>query len=294
MATLDLLVVLADFPGITLREKLLLAEKLDNIEDIEVISNMEGLGALIGRAPKKPPPLREELQALSSVRMRAMGSYGIRFSSFYMDDYPPLLREIYDPPFGIFYRGGLPDASKPLVSVVGTRHPSGDGIAAAYSLSEDLGKKDVPVVSGLAIGIDAAAHKGNIAGGGLSVAVLACGVDILYPRANATLAGKLLEAGGCILSEYPPGAEPLKYRFPRRNRIISGLSRSVIVVEAPEKSGALITADFALEQGRDLLVHGVSLNSKRNAGGRRLYDEGAQAVSSAADVFAAWDERLKG
>ena len=288
MARLELLLVLADFPAITLREKLLLAEKLDNIEDIEVISTIEGLSSLIGRAPKKVPSSRETLQSLSMKRIKAMERYGIRFAYLYSDEYPPLLREIYDPPFGIFYRGALPDASKPLVSVVGTRSPSGDGLQAAYSLSEDLGKNGVSVVSGLAFGVDAAAHRGNIAGGVPTVAVLACGVDILYPRGNAVLAGKLLEAGGCILSEYPPGTEPLKFRFPRRNRIISGLSRSVVVVEAPEKSGALITADFALEQGRDLLVHGATLNSKRNAGGRKLHDDGAQAVLSASDVFAAW------
>ena len=288
MANLELLMVLADFPAITLREKLLLAEKLDNIEDIEVISTLEGLSSFIGRVPKKVPPSRDALQLLSEKRMRAMGRYGIRFSSFYMDEYPPLLREIYDPPFGIFYRGALPDASKPLVSIVGTRSPTGDGLQAAYSLSEDLGKNGISVVSGLAFGVDAAAHRGNIAGAAPTVAVLACGVDILYPRGNATLAGKLLEAGGCILSEYPPGTEPLKFRFPRRNRIISGLSRSVVVVEAPEKSGALITADCALEQGRDLFVHGATLNSKRNAGGRKLHNDGAMAVMSASDVFAAW------
>ena len=288
MASLELLVVLADFPAITLREKLLLAEKLDNIEDIEVISTIEGLSFLIGRALKKAPPSRDALRSLSERRVRTMGRYGMRFASYYMDEYPPLLREIYDPPFGIFYRGALPDASKPLVSIVGTRSPTGDGLQAAYSLAEDLGKNGVSVVSGLAFGVDAAAHRGNIAGGAPTTAVLACGVDILYPRGNATLAGKLLEAGGCILSEYPPGTEPLKFRFPRRNRIISGLSRSVVVVEAPEKSGALITADFALEQGRDLLVHAATLNSKRNAGARKLHDEGAHAVASASDVFASW------
>ncbi len=288
MAPVELLVILADFPGLTLREKLLLAEKLDNIEGLAVLSSIERLAILIERAPKYQPPSCEDLKAESEKRMGAMRRFGIRFVHFLSEEYPPLLREIYDPPFGLFYRGTLPDTAKPLVSIVGTRSPSGDGITAAYSLSEDLGKNGVSVVSGLAFGIDASAHRGNIAGGGLSAAVLACGVDILYPRGNAVLAGKLLESGGCILSEYPPGIQPLKYRFPRRNRIISGLSRSVIVIEAPEKSGALITADFALEQGRDMFVHGATLNSKRNAGGRKLHEQGAQAVSSAFDVFSAW------
>ncbi len=288
MAPVELLVILADFPGLTLREKLILSEKLDSIDGLEVISSIDSLASMISRAPKRKPPSCDSLKAESERRMNAMRRFGIKFANFFSEEYLPLLREIYDPPFGLFYRGMLPDGEKPLVSVVGTRRPTGDGITAAYSIAEDLGQNGISVVSGLASGVDASAHRGNIAGGGLSLAVLACGVDIFYPRGNAVLAGKLLEAGGCILSEYPPGAQPLKYRFPRRNRIISGVSRSVIVVEAPEKSGALITADFALEQGRDMFVHGATLDSRRNAGGKKLYEQGAQAVLSACDVFSAW------
>ena len=289
MAPFEILVVLTDFPGLTEAEKLFLSEKLDNIEDLAVLSSIEGLVSLTGRIPKKQPPERHVLEALIEARIKGMERSGIRFVHFYSDDYPPLLREIYDPPSGLFYRGRLPETGKPLVSVVGTRSPSGDGVSAAFSLSEDLGRHGVSVVSGLAFGIDAFAHRGNISGGGFSVAVLACGVDILYPRGNSCLAGKILESGGCILSEYPPGVPPLKYRFPRRNRIISGIARSVIVVEAPEKSGALITADFALDQGRDMFVYAGTLDSRRNFGGRNLHAQGAPAVSSAFDIFSAWD-----
>jgi len=120
------------------------------------------------------------------------------------------------------------------------------------------------------------------------VAVLACGVDTVYPRSNACLAARMVDAGGCLLSEYPPGESPLKYRFPGRNRIISGLARSVLVVEAPEKSGALITADFALEQGRDLFVCADTLGSPRGGGTRHLCEQGAPAVTSAADILVTW------
>lgn len=288
MAPTEILLLLVDFPGLTNAEKLFLCEKLDNREDLAVLSSIEGIAHLIRRVPKKRPPEKDALEAVLETRLKTMERFGIRFAGFFSDAYPPLLREIYDPPFGLFYRGVLPDVEKPLVSIVGTRTPSGDGVAAAFSLAEDLGRHGVSVVSGLAFGIDAFAHKGNVAGGGFSAAVLACGVDILYPRGNARLAGKIIESGGCVLSEYPPGYPPLKYRFPRRNRIISGMTRSVVVVEAPEKSGALITADFALEQGRDMFVHAGTLDSRRNHGGRNLHFQGAAAVSSASDVFSAW------
>jgi DNA processing protein len=140
----------------------------------------------------------------------------------------------------------------------------------------------------LARGIDAFAHRGCVEALGKSVAVLACGLDRIYPRSNATLAGRLLESGGCVIGEYPPGEEPLKFRFPERNRIIAGLARSVVVIEAPEKSGALITADFALEQGKDLFVFSGTLDSPRGAGTKRLAFDGAPAVSSAREVLASW------
>ena len=159
---------------------------------------------------------------------------------------------------------------------------------AAFSLGLDAGKTGVAVVSGLARGIDAAAHQGNSTGGGPSVAVLGCGIDRVYPVSSMPAAKRLLETGGCIISEYGTGILPLKYNFPERNRIISGIARAVVVVEAPEKSGALITADFALEQGRDLFVHGSCLNTGINGGCRRLKSEGAEEVYGGADILTSW------
>lgn len=120
------------------------------------------------------------------------------------------------------------------------------------------------------------------------MAVLACGPEMIYPRSNKKLAANILESGGCILSEYAPGTEPLSYRFPERNRIISGLSRSVLIVEAPKKSGALITADFALEQGRDVYVCSLLLNSLQNEGSKALYEQGAFAIKSMDDILHDW------
>lgn len=209
--------------------------------------------------------------------------------TFYLDpDYPPLLREIHDPPFLLFYRGRLPDPTKPLLAIVGTRRPSGCGRKAAFALGLDAGRHGISVVSGLASGIDYSAHKGNLAGRGLSVGVLGCGIDRIYPTSSIRTAHEMVLSGGCVLSEYGTGVPPLRYHFPERNRIISGLARSVVVVEAPERSGALITADFALEQGRDLLVHSGCLEVGINQGCRRLRFDGADAVGSAAAVLRIW------
>ncbi|HEQ71848.1 MAG TPA: DNA-protecting protein DprA, partial [Spirochaetia bacterium] len=170
--------------------------------------------------------------------------------TFYNDsEYPALLKEIYDPPLVLFHQGHLPEADRPKVAVVGTRRPTSGGLKAAYRLGRELARAGVWVISGLAIGIDRAVQQGTVAGGGSTAAVVGNGIGTVYPRSSRNLAVALLKAGGSVISEYPPGVPPHKYHFPARNRIISGLADAVVVVEAPEKSGALITADYALEQG---------------------------------------------
>ena len=203
-------------------------------------------------------------------------------------DYPPLLREIYDPPYLLFYRGVLPQQGTPALAAVGTRYPTGRGRKTAFGFGLEAGRAGVSIVSGLARGIDVAAHEGNTEGGGASVGVLGCGIDSIYPGSSISAAKRILETGGCIISEYGTGVLPLKYHFPERNRIVSGIARGVVVIEAPEKSGALITADFALEQGRDLYVHGSCLGTGISGGCRRLKSEGAEEVSGVADILSSW------
>jgi DNA processing protein len=212
----------------------------------------------------------------------------IRVISQWDPDYPPQLREIYDPPLILYARGELPDPAAPLISIVGTRRPTGTGIKSSYRLALELALNGVPVVSGLARGIDGAAHRGALAGGGTTFGVLGCGIDTIYPAEHKSLAGKILESGGGILSEYPPGEPPTKYRFPERNRIISGLARTVVLGQCPEKSGALITANYALDQGRDLLVLRDGTEGGMGKGGRNLIEEGARVVSGAAEVLEEW------
>lgn len=202
--------------------------------------------------------------------------------------FPPQLREIYRPPFGIFVRGKLPDPEHPAVALVGTRVPSGRGIRAAYALAAELSEHGICVVSGLARGIDASAHRGALKGAGKTMAVLPGGIESVYPSSNKMLAASILERGGALLTEYPPFCEIHRYKFPERNRIIAGLSRSCVIIEAPEGSGALITADHALTEGRDVYVHGACIGSSRNAGADALASQGAGIVNNADDIFSDW------
>ncbi|CAA9430895.1 Rossmann fold nucleotide-binding protein Smf possibly involved in DNA uptake [uncultured Rubrobacteraceae bacterium] len=174
---------------------------------------------------------------------------GIRVVTFADEGYPSALAEIPDPPPALFVDGEVPRGL--TVALVGSRKALATGIEAARTLGRALGERGVCVASGLALGIDAAAHEGAVEAGGPTIGVLGCGIDIVYPRSNRLLFGRV-KSGGGIISEYYLGEAPLQWRFPARNRIIAGLSDVVVVVEAPEKSGALITARHALEAGRDV------------------------------------------
>ncbi|MDD5762916.1 MAG: DNA-processing protein DprA, partial [bacterium] len=207
---------------------------------------------------------------------------GIAIIPWGASDYPAALREIPAAPL-VLYRAGKAWTGVEAVAVVGSRAPTGPGREFARVLSGELAAARWTVVSGLARGIDAAAHKGALHALGTTVAVLGCGVDVAYPREHAELRDEILDKGA-VFSEYPPGSLPLPHRFPERNRIVSGLSRGVIVAEAPERSGALITARLALEQGRDVMVVPGNPWFAHTAGSNRLLREGATPVCSIADV----------
>ncbi|MCE5256852.1 MAG: DNA-processing protein DprA, partial [Spirochaetaceae bacterium] len=211
------------------------------------------------------------------------------YVSIFDEGYPPQLRETFHPPFGLFVRGRLPAQDRPSVSVVGTRIASVKGISAAHTLAREISEEGFCVISGLARGIDSSAHRGALKGKGGTVAVLPRGIEAVYPSSNKPLAAAILDDGGALVTEYPLFSSLSKYRFPERNRIIAGLSRSCVVVEAPEKSGALITAEFALSEGRDVYVHSACSGNLRNEGADALALEGAKSISSAADIFADWE-----
>lgn len=200
--------------------------------------------------------------------------------------YPPLLAELYDPPPQLFVRGRAELLGEPAVAVVGARSCSGYGAQVARMLGRELAAARLVVVSGLARGIDGEAHRGALDAGGPTVAVLGCGIDRDYPRTHAGLAERI-RGSGAVVSEYPPGTEPAPWRFPARNRIIAGLCLATVVVEARERSGALITADFALELGREVFAVPGEITAALSAGTNDLLRQGAAPLLSTADVLSA-------
>ncbi len=200
-------------------------------------------------------------------------------------EFPRLLREIYFAPFGIYVKGNPGIFEKTSVSVVGTRKATDDGLETAGKFGRDFGRAGIVVASGLAFGIDSAAHKGCVSAGGKTAAVLACGVDEVYPKTNERLAKEILASGGAIISEYPVGTPPLPHRFIERNRIVSGLSVGVVIIEAPESSGSLATARFASEQNREAFVVPGPAGHRNFSGSHRLIRNGARLVSNAGDVL---------
>lgn len=197
--------------------------------------------------------------------------------------YPQMLKYIPDPPVVLYVRGKLVK-DEVCFSVVGSRRASLYGLDMARKLSMELAKHGVTIVSGLARGIDSKAHLGALEGGGRTIAVLGCGIDIVYPPENRELMDRIIKSGA-VISEYLPGTWPAPFFFPARNRIISGLSRGVAIVEAGARSGSLITADFALEQGRDVFAIPGNINSINSLGTNRLIRDGAIAVTGAGDIL---------
>lgn len=198
--------------------------------------------------------------------------------------YPPLLRELGDAPPILYVRGTLLPEDQRALSMVGTRKATVTGRDTAYNLSKQLVGYGITIISGLAHGIDSAAHRGAIEGGGRTIAVLGCGIDTFYPRDNQKLAMDIIK-NGALISEFPVGTPPEARNFPRRNRVISGLALGVIVVEAPEKSGALITASVAAEQGREVFAIPGNIFNPNSSGTNRLIQDGAKLVMNVDDIL---------
>ncbi len=226
--------------------------------------------------------IRQQYQR--SIDALRRGEYGLLLDS--MPTYPALLARIDDPPPVLFYRGNLACLHQPMLAIVGTRKPSPSARKIAHGFACHLAQSGLWITSGLAQGIDAASHAGALAaGGGRTVAVLGTGIDRCYPTAHQALCEQIVREGGLVLSEFLPGTEPLAHHFPRRNRIVSGLSLGVLVVEAALQSGSLITAKLAAEQGRDVLVVPGHVDNAQVEGSHQLIREGARLVASPAHVL---------
>lgn len=198
--------------------------------------------------------------------------------------YPPLLRTISDPPPVLFVAGDPTCLSQPQLAMVGSRNPTAGGCEHAQAFAADLARAGLLITSGLALGIDAAAHRGALLAGGKTIAVTGNGLDSIYPARNKALAGEVAQHGAMV-SEFPPGTPPLAANFPRRNRIISGLSVGTLVIEAAIRSGSLITARLAAEQGREVFALPGSINNPMAKGCHRLIRDGATLVETSADII---------
>ncbi|HSD09942.1 MAG TPA: DNA-processing protein DprA [Candidatus Binatia bacterium] len=242
----------------------------------------------LARAGLRPEVIREIVgfRRWTEVdeELRRAGDAGADLVSIDEARYPAALRFIHDPPPVLYVRGRLERVDVESIAIVGSRSASPYGLESAERLAGGLAAAGVTVVSGLAIGIDAAAHRGALAAGGRTIAVLGCGIDQVYPARHRALALEMAEAGA-VVSELRIGTPPEPHQFPRRNRLVSGLSLGVVVVEASERSGSLITARLALEQGRDVLAVPGEIGLERTRGSHRLIRQGATLVESARDVL---------
>lgn len=201
-------------------------------------------------------------------------------------EYPEQLRNIYEPPHKLYILGNKEILKQKGIAIVGSRKATEYGKKIAFNISRELSINGINIISGLAIGIDSYAHLGNLNQNiGKTIAVLGSGIDKIYPKENIELAKKIIQSKGCIISEYPAGTKASKLNFPQRNRIISGISKGVLVVEANEKSGALITADFAIEQGREVFAVPGDITKEQSKGCNLLIKDGAKIVLSSQDIL---------
>ncbi len=230
--------------------------------------------------PRKSDVVRE---------MRELDRLGVEAVGLLEDAYPPLLAATPDPPLALFIQGHLSALSRPMsLAVVGSRRASVAGRQLARTLAMDLGRSGFAIISGLAAGIDGCAHRGALDAAAVTVAVMGCGHSHIYPLSHRGLASEIISGSGALVSEYPPSTIPFKANFPERNRIISGLSAAVVVVEATARSGSLITARMALEQGREVLAVPGPVHSGGHGGCHRLIKQGAALIESAVDVLEAF------
>jgi DNA processing protein len=270
-----------DFLGVA--EKCLLVDLFDRSEGLLALRQAD-LECLLRRhlRPLCWDPQAARRQAEADARWLDRRACSVLV--FGQAGYPAWLAAIDEPPFVLFCHGQPPSDRQDLLAVVGTRHPSEPARMAAWELGRECAEADIGLVSGLAQGIDGAAHAGCVLQGGYTVGILAGGIDQVQPRSHRLLVARMIDAGGAVMSEYGPGTLTRKWHFPIRNRIISGLCPAVVVVEAPVKSGALITAQYGLEQGRDVYVHTAGCESFLGTGTSNLAESGAPIIQSLRDL----------
>lgn len=252
-------------------------EKLWKAGDSEIRKKLDSkIAELIIEAKNQFTP-EEEIEKLQK--------FNIGYITMYDKEYPKLLAEAPDGPAILYIRGSLAALKIPSIGVVGSRKFSHYGQKVAYQLSKSCSEAGLGIVSGLALGIDAVAHKAVLDVGGITIGVLGCGLDRIYPASNLALGREIIEKNGAVISEFPPGTPPMKYNFPARNRIIAGLTLGTLVVEAAEQSGALITAYQALEYNREVFAVPGNIDSETSKGTNILIQKGAKLVTKPEDIL---------
>jgi len=257
-------------------------------EDL-ILLNMAGIGKKALEKFSKDELSRKIINATKEQDLQSeiklIEEHSIEVVTIFDKEYPKALKEIYSPPLVLYVKGTILKGNEFAVAIVGSRSASIYGTVTAERLGYELASKGITVVSGLARGIDSAAHKGAVKAHGRTIAILGNGLKSIYPPENKKLSEEIIENGGAVISEFPIDTLPLAHNFPRRNRIISGLSLAVCVVEAAKNSGALITADFALEQNREVFAVPGKIDSSTSFGTNELIKQGARLIQSAEDVI---------
>jgi DNA processing protein len=276
----DLMIAYSLLPFLNPARTRLLREQFDSLTAISAVSP-RFLEALLSVTPEQAEVVKNPLTIIDRQRIEELRESAIVSGD---EAYPPLLSEIADPPLALHPDGNRELLATPMVAVVGSRRASAYGINAARHLASALAGAGITVVSGLALGIDAAAHEAALDAGGQTLAVLGTGIDLTYPRSNARLRRRIA-AGGLVLSEFPHGTPPLPENFPMRNRVISGLALGAVIVEATSRSGSLITARMAAEQGREVFAVPGPIFSAGSEGTHRLIQYGAKLVHDIDDIL---------
>ncbi len=280
----DIVVWLSHIEGIGNKNIERLINYFCNIEEIWYADKRHIINALGGRNTIADKIIENRNEQFIAGIFNNLDNNNILPLTIYDPAYPHKLKNIYDPPYVLYIKGSKINFDVPLISIVGTRRATPYGKWAAHQFAKELAKWDVGIISGLALGIDTCSHKGALDGNGYTIGVLGCGLDQYYPASNRSLTDKISE-NGCIISEYCSGTPPLKHHFPARNRIVSGLSDGVVIIEAPEKSGALITVDFALDQGKDVYALPGNINNMQSKGTNKLIRDGARILLEVDDII---------
>jgi DNA processing protein len=286
-----ILIALHEIEGIGWRTILKLMSRLDKLQDIVSLS-AEGIAAFDIK-PQQAQLIADRLNPeFLAQKLQAYENMQIGILTLFDPEYPSLLKETSQPPWVLYYKGSLAALNQPLLGVVGTRTPTTYGKKVAEEMAVSLSHAGFGIVSGLARGIDSFAHRGALLGNGKTIAVLGCAIDRIYPPENLSLYREI-EKEGLIVSEYPIGTSMHPGLFPQRNRILAGLSLGVLVVEAAERSGSLITADLALEESRDVFAIPGPITSPKSRGALSLIKQGSKMVTSATDIIEEYAHLIK-